>query len=72
MTKYYLDPDFRRNPPTDHKGNTLPHCCRCNKQFKDKGNFFVCEVDYNTMEVWLTPDGNSLIGTDCWKQVSKK
>ncbi len=78
-----LDPDNRVSPPTvrDEKGKFLyykPHCCRCNKPLNiqeaaAKGiSYRSVEVSGDGIKVRNNPLGKDLIGSDCWKIITKK
>lgn len=69
---YFLDPDYRKDAPLNKDGTTMPHCCRCFKPFKSKGNFLSVTVNYDNLTVQLDPIGKELIGIDCWKIITTK
>jgi len=58
--KYYIDPDFRKEPNTDK-----PFCCICQREIKD-GNGVSVTVDWDNWTA--TEGGKELIGPDCWKR----
>lgn len=79
---YELDPDFRRKymPPAGVK-----MCCRCQKDIKDVSRARPVTVAWEEWAVIDGHDkednfpaifnrkviGNELMGSDCWKKVSK-
>lgn len=64
---FYLDPDYRRDAPKD----TALFCCRCQKRVSGATTLRVVEVDWDKMMVRNNPLGKELIGSDCWKQITK-
>lgn len=71
---YYLDPDYRKEPPKD-----VPFCIRCQKPIKNVLTAVrVKMVDdwrvYQCDEKSVTKDdkGTLLIGPDCWKKITEQ
>lgn len=62
---YHLDPDFRKNPPTDK-----PFCCRCQKPVT--GNFKRVSVDWDTWRFHEDPEGKEIMGMDCFRKQTKE
>jgi len=66
MKEYYLDPDYRRDAPKDK-----PYCIRCQKEIKDIKKAVRVDFDENTIRVKQNESGEFLIGSNCWKQITK-
>lgn len=58
-----LDPDFRNNTKNINK----PHCCRCQKNFKNNQGYLEVTVNWDNWEVSL--GGKELLGKDCAKKI---
>lgn len=59
--RYYLDPDYRKNPPKDKV-----YCVRCQKAIKDPAK----AIKVTVIDDWfVTEGGTSLIGANCWKKI---
>lgn len=63
MTKYYLDPDYRKSPDC-----SKPFCIRCQKPIKDVSKAIL--VSY-VGDCYVIEGGKHLIGSDCWKKITK-
>lgn len=77
MEWFFLDPDNRRNPPTNYNADGSfksydPHCCRCNKPILQENDGFR-SVTVHPVNPWVrnNPLGKDLIGLSCWKEVQK-
>ena len=64
MKTYYLDHDYRKDPPEGK-----PHCIRCQKAIKDPAK----AVKVHMVDDWNVAEGGDLlIGKDCWKKILKE
>ncbi len=63
MKPLYLDPDFRKNPPSDGE-----YCVRCQKPLTGK----VVEVTVNWDNLTVVLEGSEKMGINCWKKISKE
>ena len=81
IAKCNLDPDFRKDPPSNADGTDKPHCCRCRKEIRDLDSAIQVTVNWETWEVADGWDvdmqyhgsprviGNELIGPDCARKI---
>lgn len=61
--EYFLDPDFRREPPDEGA-----YCVRCQKPIHDPAKAIRVTVDWERVRV--KEGGDELMGRDCWKAIS--